>query len=84
MDKNQTHYCRVCGLYQEFCPWGEDDRTPSFNICDCCGVEFGYEDATPIAIKKYREKWMSSGSKWWNEKVRPKNWNLIIQLKNLL
>jgi hypothetical protein len=33
----------VCGLEQGELPWGADGATPSFAICDCCGVEFGLE-----------------------------------------
>ncbi len=51
--------CRVCGLAQGDPPWGADGRTPSFNICDRCGVEFGHEDCTPEGVLRYREKWQS-------------------------
>jgi len=37
---------------------------PTFNICPCCGVEFGYEDMTIQDTKKYREKWICSGMGW--------------------
>ncbi|PBC22211.1 hypothetical protein CK226_16405 [Mesorhizobium sp. WSM4311] len=37
--------CRVCGLDQSpDMPWGESGGEPSYAICSCCGVEFGYED----------------------------------------
>ena len=38
------HCCRVCGLDQGEPIWGEDGRTPTYGICSCCGVEFGYGD----------------------------------------
>jgi hypothetical protein len=38
--------CRVCGLDQQSPPWGVDGKSPTYAICDCCGVEFGYEDST--------------------------------------
>ena len=34
--------CRVCGKVQDDPTWGEDGKTPTFDICDCCGVQFGY------------------------------------------
>lgn len=43
MMETDSFYCRVCGLYLGYQPWGEDGRTLSYNIL-CCGVEFGYED----------------------------------------
>lgn len=41
--ETNSFYCRVCGLYLGYQPWGEDGKTPSYEICPCCGVEFGYE-----------------------------------------
>ena len=35
------------------------NKTPSFGICDCCGVEFGYEDATPEAAGACRRSWLA-------------------------
>jgi len=78
-----SFFCRVCGLKQEAPPWGLDERSPTFEICDCCGIEFGYEDSSPSSIKKYRESWLASGAQWFNPKKRPTNWNLDEQLKNL-
>lgn len=75
--------CRVCGLVQPFFPWGEDGRTPTHDICSCCGVEFGYEDATLIAIKRHREEWVSKGAKWWSPKERPQYWDRDHQLENI-
>lgn len=57
----EIRYCRVCGLKYEEPPWGFDGKTPSFEICQCCGVEFGYEDATVVGVNRYRKKWISSG-----------------------
>jgi hypothetical protein len=79
----EQHYCRVCGLYQDETPWGEDGKTPTFNICDCCGTEFGYHDATPSAIKQSRKKWIEGGSKWFDLSCEPQDWNLNQQLQNI-
>ena len=76
-------YCRVCGLKQEYAPWGEDENNPSFNICDCCGVEFGYEDRLKKSIQEYRTNWLNNGAKWHNLKEKPENWNLEEQLKQI-
>ena len=56
-DKSER-YCRVCGLDK-----GEEEvRTKSgratFNICDCCGVEFGYGDTTIDNVKDIRKHWI--------------------------
>lgn len=61
MRNRVLHTCRVCGYYdKELLPWGEDGETPTFEICPCCNVEFGYEDVQLSSIKSYREKWMNS------------------------
>jgi len=66
--------CRVCGLVQGTQPWGADGRTPAYEICDCCGVEFGYEDSSRAPVFAFRASWIDSGYRWFNPKVRPKNW----------
>ena len=73
-------HCRVCGLPQGEPPWGEDGCTPSFQICDCCGTEFGYEDCTPGAAKRARENWVAKGSPWFEQRSRPVAWDVNEQL----
>lgn len=79
----EIQYCRVCGLKYEEPPWGIDGKAPSFEICECCGVEFGYEDGTVTAVKRYREKWISSGAEWFKRKFKPRDWDLKQQLANV-
>ena len=71
MLNKENFQCRICGLIQSDLPWGEDGKTPSFDICSCCGVEFGYQDATIYAIKRYRQKWISEGAKWFQPESKP-------------
>lgn len=56
-------------------PWGNDGRTPSFDICSCCGVEFGYEDSTRGGIERFRRQWIDSGMKWFHSTEKPAGWN---------
>lgn len=81
LSKEALLRCKVCGFKQHDFPWGQDGETPSFDICACCGVEFGYEDATLISVKKYRSNWIEGGSKWFSIKDRPLNWNKDNQFK---
>ena len=55
----KKYICHICG-YTELNEgsWGEDGNSPSFDICPCCGVEFGYEDCFEIEINKYRVNWL--------------------------
>lgn len=83
MHSQEKYYCRVCGFKQETLPWGENQKTPSFTICDCCGVEFGYEDITTSSIKAYRKKWLDEGAKWFKSQKKPKDWTLNEQLQQI-
>jgi hypothetical protein len=77
---NETYACRVCGLIQDEPPWGRDGTTATFDICDCCGVEFGYEDSTLAGVKRYREQWLAEGAEWHTPTAKPADWNLEQQL----
>ena len=84
--------CRVCGLeYSDYYPWGEDGRSATYNICDCCGCEFGYDDdesASDKGIFVYRQEWFNKGVPLFNpeSKYLPKQWTLAdlkLQLLNI-
>lgn len=76
--------CRVCGFkYKDFFPWGIDGATPSHEICDCCGTEFGYEDNTPESTDINRKRWIDNGAEWFSPEKRPVAWLLEEQLKKL-
>jgi hypothetical protein len=83
MLNNELYICRVCGLHQDEAPWGEDGNLPLFNICNCCGTEFGYHDATLKAIKNSRDRWIEQDAKWFNPKAKPEAWTLEEQLRNV-
>lgn len=82
----ETHkyYCTVCGLpLGDFAPWGDDKESPTFDICPCCGVEWGNEDYTPESRTEYRNEWIESGAKWFEPQKKPESWNLEEQLNNI-
>ncbi|KAA5536816.1 hypothetical protein F0919_03860 [Taibaiella lutea] len=74
------HHCRVCGLYIEDAPWGEDGKSPTYEICPCCGVEFGNEDYILESVRSYRKKWLDNGTNWFINKAKPLNWTPEEQL----
>lgn len=78
-----TESCRVCGLLQPEPQYGEAGDTPTFDICDCCGVEFGYEDSTLVGIRNYRQNWVAGGCIWKEPSQKPLNWSLETQLKKV-
>lgn len=77
------HNCRICGLYIEDLPWGEDGVTPTYEICSCCGGEFGNDDYTMESVKKYRARWLAEGAVWFYKKNRPENWDIEKQMKDI-
>jgi hypothetical protein len=74
--------CRVCGLPQRQPIWGLDGACPTYDICACCGCEFGNEDSLPEGIRRHRETWMASGE-WFDREKRPNNWSKQQQLQNV-
>lgn len=83
INKREAYCCRICGLDQDFKPWGEDGETPSFELCGCCGVDFGYEDTSVKHAKQYREEWLRKGAIWISSEEKPANWSLEEQLKQI-
>jgi hypothetical protein len=83
MPESEELNCRVCGFAEATPPWGQDGKTPDFDYCVCCGVEHGYQDATILGARRYREKWISEGAKWDNPTLRPDTWDLESQLRQV-
>lgn len=75
--------CRVCGLKQLEPPWGEDGLTPTFEICPCCGVEFGYEDNNVLSTRKFRKEWVANGKKWFSLNEKPPDWQFKEQIEQI-
>ena len=44
---SKSCYCPACGFPLEFEPWA--NGSPSDEICPCCGIQFGYDDAAELA-----------------------------------
>ena len=80
MTSDDRNRCRVCGLRFDWPPWGEDQRSPSFDFCPCCGVEWGYQDHTPLGARAFREKWLQRGGEWDQPDQRPPDWDRERQL----
>jgi hypothetical protein len=72
--------CRVCGFKHYDFPWGADGKTPSFEICECCGTEFGYEDYQLGSIHKARAEWIAEGARWAMPISMPIGWKLEEQI----
>ena len=69
--------CHICGFPDlEEAPYGPLGNSASHDICPCCGCEYGYNDVTEKGRKNHLEKWISSGGKWFDEGLRPKDWDM--------
>lgn len=81
--ETHNYYCLICGLPLDYAPWGADGKTPTYDICPCCGVEWGNEDYTSESQVKYRNKWLADGAKWFEPQKKPANWNFEEQLSHI-
>jgi len=65
-------------------PYGQHFGPPSYEVCRCCGFEFGNDDqpgtADPVSFGEYLHDWMSRDAKWFDPSARPIDWNLEKQL----
>ena len=80
MEKNDIN-CNVCNFKQKQPPWGRNGESPTYSICPCCGVEFGYEDSSEQGLESYRINWIKMGCVWFDESEKPDNWSLGKQWK---
>jgi hypothetical protein len=63
------------------CAYGRMEDAPcDYNICPCCGTEFGYDDASRSHIE-LRETWLRGGGRWFSHFTEPPPlWNPVSQL----
>lgn len=72
--KDAGHYfCPVCGWL------GLSARAvfpyDSFEICSCCGTEFGLDVSEDDDIEDVREEWLEGGAVWFSDEGRPADWS---------
>lgn len=90
---DDEHKCPVCGwqLHEEAWAYHAPSGTwnPSWEICACCGTEFGYQDNVPgddpselsTEHRSIRNQWISDGSKWHSTVTQPPaGWDPVAQL----
>ena len=74
----QISYCPVCGFPFDKTIKLEELRN-SFDICDCCGCEYGCDDTST-----YRDTWLKKGAPWFMKEKCPREWHLKEQIKNII
>ncbi|EEL72054.1 hypothetical protein bcere0026_9540 [Bacillus mycoides] len=77
MNNNDMNYiCLICGF--------DELLDPSYEICSCCGFQFGYDDCDQgYTFIEYRKEWLKKGAIWFNSAKKPARWSLEKQLKNI-
>ena len=61
----------------------QTQETPSFSICPCCGTEFGADDQRMTDVLSRRESWIKVQGKWFQPALRPVDFDMKRQLKNV-
>ncbi|AGA28579.1 hypothetical protein Sinac_4388 [Singulisphaera acidiphila DSM 18658] len=66
-------------------PYEEHFGAPSYEVCDCCGFEFGNDDnpgtGVPASFEEHLREWVRSGCEWFDATKRPEGWQLEEQLE---
>ena len=81
---------RVWGALCPVCGYDDLDEAPrdeldcaSFEICPCCGTQFGYDDAARDHAS-LRDEWVGTGMAWWSRSHKPPiGWDPAEQLGRL-
>jgi hypothetical protein len=77
--------CPVCG-YPELDEPPYDLLTggPSFDICPCCGCEYGYDAPKPGRSQEdFLRFWIKQGAPWFSPDLKPSDWDLRKQLEEI-
>lgn len=65
-------------------PYAQYFGAPSYEVCPCCGFEFGNDDepgtADPVSFGEYLSDWIRRGAEWFDPSACPSGWNLEKQL----
>jgi hypothetical protein len=65
-------------------PYGAYFGSASYEICECCGFEYGYDDepgsGAGLSFEEYLKEWINAGCQWFTLGRRPNGWDLDEQL----
>lgn len=81
--RNDRYECPVCGFDGLKEAPIDACGCATFEICPCCGTEFGYDDATTSHVE-LRRSWIAQGMPWFSQTTRPPaDWSPVKQLARL-
>jgi hypothetical protein len=77
--------CPVCGFDDLDEPPYSDAGDGLFEICPCCGFQFGVSDDNQgVSFHEWREWWINQGMSWSSKGIpAPQGWDPHQQLSNL-
>jgi hypothetical protein len=76
----ERNTCPVCGYPELEVPAYDSYGCSSQDICPCCGIQFGYDDAR-TSHEELRRRWLSQGAPWFSAAtLPPPNWSATRQL----
>lgn len=68
-----NYTCPVCGFPQL------PDPPKNYEICPCCGTEFGLDDAE-VTHTYLRHEWLHNRAPFFDIEIKPADWNPMRQL----
>ena len=84
VDPDGPYVCPVCGFDGLREPPYNADGDGSYEICPCCGFEYGYDDHSEgVSHDEFRANWLAAGAEWFDEERRPDDWDLRAQLARI-
>jgi hypothetical protein len=74
-----AHVCLVCDYPHLSEPPRSEFGGGSFEICPCCGFQFGVnDDGEGISYDDWRRKWENGGMKWASFDIKPpRDWKPV-------
>ena len=79
--------CPACGFGELLEPPWDAGAGPSHDLCPCCGVQFGQDDAAggdsvrrAEIHRRWRARWIEQGSRWFSSDPPPPLWDPNRQL----
>jgi hypothetical protein len=83
---SEGYVCPICGFTGLDEPPYDSDHNGSYEICPCCGFEFGVTDGDEhFTIDEWRERWLLAEMPWWSHSRLPEiDWDPATQLATLL
>jgi hypothetical protein len=70
----RVHDCPACGFEGLGEPPWDESGNPSYDICPCCGMQFGYYDSgrrEELFYAGWRVRWLVEGGRWWSKGTKP-------------